>query len=282
MWGGSSGGWPGWGPSGRWPSWNGDPYSGSPPGSGPGSRPGWRPPPGDYRPGDRFPWESAPGTGAPRHGQRGRDAKPRRGVSSRSSPGGHPGFGDGSQQADPARYVGRLLAWQGAAWLVLAVIGLCVWLGTLPSGLVLGSPSGAMLWKSAELLAIAIGAVIGSAQASMACQLRGGRGLARAAAATLRGLTVASGLAAGAVGVLLVGSVMELIVLNGPLRAAVSLGGPAEWRRQKAPPSHTWRGLRLLSCVARIPPRTDTPAGCRSPAQPGRGAPAVHRRGPAR
>jgi hypothetical protein len=112
--------------------------------------------------------------------------------------------------------VGGLLAWQGAAWLALAVIGLSVWLGTLPSGLVLGSPSGATLWKVAELLGIALGAVIGSAQASMACRLSGGRGLARAAAATLRALTVAAGLAAGAVGVLLVGSVMELIVLNGP------------------------------------------------------------------
>ena len=115
-----------------------------------------------------------------------------------------------------------LLAWQGAAWLILAGIGLGVWLSTLPSGMALGSATAVALWKSAELLAIAFGAGLGSAQGCMACRLRGGQGLIRATAAGLRAMTVASGLVAGAVGVLLVGSVMELIVLNGTLPASGS------------------------------------------------------------
>jgi hypothetical protein len=239
LWGGSYGGWPAWGPPGRWPSWRtsswGLPSEGREHGA-----PGWRPPPGDYRPGDQLPWQDVPrrlsrgdspqcgsGAGRGQAGSSGAGSAAEPGAWPRGTPRGRRGRVRDPQPADPARYVSRLLAWQGAAWLVLAGIGLGVWIGTLPSGLSLGSASAVALWKCAELLAIAFGAGLGSAQGSMACRLRGGRGTIRAAAAGLRALTVAAGLVAGAVSVLLVGSVMELIVLNGALPASrcAQLGG---------------------------------------------------------
>lgn len=250
LWGGSYGGWPAWGPPGRWPTWRTSSW-GLPADGRDHGAPGWRPPPGDYRPGDQLPWESVrrrqsrrdvppcgsgPGGSGPGGSGAGRGGIGRRGAghtgawhsgawNSAAEPGAWPrgyrrgrrGRGYDQQPADPARYVSRLLAWQSAAWLVLACIGLGVWLSTLPSGLALGSASAVALWKCSELLAIAFGAGLGSAQGSMACRLRGGRGAIRAAAAGLRALTVASGLVAGAIAVLLVGSVMELIVLNGTL-----------------------------------------------------------------
>jgi hypothetical protein len=222
LWGGSYGGWPAWGPASRWPSWRSTPW-GLPSDGRDGQGPGWRPPPGDYRPGDPLPWDAVP-----RRPSR-RDApvwssKAGRRSSRRGTPRGRRERHLDPQPADPARYVVGLLAWQGAAWLILAAIGLGVWLATLPSGMALGSATSVALWKSAELLAIAFGAGIGAAQGCMACRLRGGRGMVRGAAAGLRALTVAAGLVAGAVSVLLVGSVMELIVLNGTLAADAPSG----------------------------------------------------------
>jgi hypothetical protein len=41
-----------------------------------------------------------------------------------------------NRRPDPRRYVGRLLLWQGTAWLALAAAALIIWLATLPSTVV--------------------------------------------------------------------------------------------------------------------------------------------------
>ena len=162
-----------------------------------------------------------------------------------SSPGGVPGYWGtrGRRAADPVGCVAGLLLWQGAAWVALSALGLGFWVASLPSGLDVGSGAvtigsagggagnsvarGGMvvLWISAELLAIAVGATIGSAQVAMACRLRGGPRLVLALAVGLQGATLAAGLVVTAVTVMVAGTLLELIALNRVFLAGQPRGG---------------------------------------------------------
>ncbi len=120
-----------------------------------------------------------------------------------------------TRSAEPARYVAWLLLWQGMTWLALAAAGLWLWLVTLPAALGPGSTNGTVLWTGAQLLAIAVGACLGAAEVGMACKLRGGPRWVLALAVGLHGVTLAAGLVVVAVAVMIVGSVLELLALNG-------------------------------------------------------------------
>ncbi len=115
----------------------------------------------------------------------------------------------------PVRYVAGLLVWQGIAWLVLACTGLGLWIVALPAGLSPGSTSAHVLWTGTQLLAIAIGACVGAAEVAMAGKLRGHPRWVLRAAAGLHGVSLAAGLVVVAVSVMLAGSVLELLALNG-------------------------------------------------------------------
>ena len=52
------------------------------------------------------------------------------------------------RRLDPCRYVGGLLLWQGATWLVLAAAGLGLWIATLPGTITPGQ------WRSRDALAL--------------------------------------------------------------------------------------------------------------------------------
>lgn len=121
-----------------------------------------------------------------------------------------------ARRVDPARYVGGLLAGQGAAWLLLSAAGLAAWFTLLPASLG-HSSSGAVLWSGAALLAIAIGMSLGSGQLCMACRLLGHSASARRMASGLHGLAVLAGLAAVAVAVMIIGSALEALTLSGVL-----------------------------------------------------------------
>jgi hypothetical protein len=108
-----------------------------------------------------------------------------------------------TRSAEPARYVAWLLLWQGMTWLALAGAGLWLWLVTLPAALGSGSTNGTVLWTGAQLLAIAVGACLGAAEVGMACKLQG--------------VTLAAGLVVVAIAVMIAGSVLELLALNGAL-----------------------------------------------------------------
>jgi hypothetical protein len=125
------------------------------------------------------------------------------------------------RRVDPARYVSRLLLWQGSAWLVLAGVGLGIWIAMLPGTLTHASNGSEMLWRGAQLLVIAIGAGLGAAEVGMACRLRGSPRLLLAMAPVLQGATLAAGLVVVAIAVMIAVSVLELLAMNGALLIAV-------------------------------------------------------------
>ncbi len=115
----------------------------------------------------------------------------------------------------PVRYVGGLLLWQGLAWLLLAAAALVTWIVVLPAGLETANSAPALLRTSSELLAIAVGASLGAGEVVMACRLRGGPRLVLAMAVGVRGATMAAGIVVAAVTVMIGGSVLQLLALNG-------------------------------------------------------------------
>jgi hypothetical protein len=115
------------------------------------------------------------------------------------------------RRPDPPRYVGGLLLWQGSTWLVLAAAGLSLWIATLPGAVTPASSESAMLWRIAELVAIAVGAGLGVAQISMACRLRGGPRLLRARGLALQGVTAGAGLVVIAISLIVAGSTLVLV-----------------------------------------------------------------------
>jgi len=119
------------------------------------------------------------------------------------------------RSVDPARYVGGVLLWQGVAWIVLSAVGLGFWIVSLPASLNAYSYGGAVLWTWVELLAIAVGLSLGAAEIGMSCRLRGGPKSVVAVASGLHGVTLAAGLVVAAVAVMIAGSVLELLALNG-------------------------------------------------------------------
>ncbi len=128
------------------------------------------------------------------------------------------------RRVNPVPYVAGLLLGQGIAWLVLAAAGLSFWIMSLPAGLGPGSGQGAVLWAGARLLAIGIGAGMGTAEIGMACRLRRGPRWVLAATAGLQGVTLGASLVVAAVSIMIVGSVLELLALSGALLAAPAAG----------------------------------------------------------
>jgi hypothetical protein len=116
---------------------------------------------------------------------------------------------------EPARYVAGLLLWQGIGWLVLSATGLGFWIASLPASLNVYSYGAAVLWTWVELLAIAVGLSLGAAEIGMSCRLRGGPKSVVAVATGFHGVTLAAGLVVAAVSVMIAGSVLELLALNG-------------------------------------------------------------------
>jgi hypothetical protein len=129
----------------------------------------------------------------------------------------------------PARYVAGLLRGQGAAWMVLSAAGLGFWVASLPGSLNAYSYGTAVLWTWLELLAIAVGLSLGAAQVGMACRMRGGPKAVVAVATGLHGVTLAVGLVVAAVSVMLAGSVLELLALNGTFLSPGLIRCPPAW-----------------------------------------------------
>lgn len=158
----------------------------------------------------------------------------------------------------PARYVAGLLLWQGIGWLILAGTGLGLWIASLPGILNVYADGAAVLWTWLELLAIAVGLSIGAAEIGMSCRLRGGPKAVATVATGLHGLTLAGVLVVAAVLVMLAGSVLELLALNGTfLSHCLSACRPAS-----GPPQRASR------------PRSPHPAG--PPGPPPAGPPGPH------
>jgi hypothetical protein len=109
-----------------------------------------------------------------------------------------------------------LLLGQGLAWLALAAAGLAAWILHRPAGLNLIGDGGRVLWTGAQLLGIAVAAVLGSAEVQMACRLRGGRPRSLLAAAVgVQGVMLAAALLLGAFVLTVGGSLLELLALGG-------------------------------------------------------------------
>jgi hypothetical protein len=119
------------------------------------------------------------------------------------------------RRPDSARYVGGLLLWQGAAWLVLAAAGLGVWIAALQDALSQGVSGSDVLWRGGELLAIAVGAGLGAAEVGMACRLRAGPRLLLVLTLGLQGAALAAGLVVIAISVIVAAFVLEVLALNG-------------------------------------------------------------------
>jgi hypothetical protein len=115
-----------------------------------------------------------------------------------------------NRRPDPHRYVGRLLLWQGTAWLALAAAGLIIWLMAL-WGAVAAASGAEGLWRGGELVAIATGAALGTAEVSMACRLRGAPRLLLALGLGVQGVTLAAGLIAIGISVLVTVSTVTLV-----------------------------------------------------------------------
>jgi hypothetical protein len=124
------------------------------------------------------------------------------------------------RRVNPVPYVAGLLLWQGIGWLVLAAAGFSLWIAALPADLRAGSGSGAILWAGGQLLAIGIGAGMGVAEIGMARRLRGGPRWLLRATGSLQGVSLGTSLVVGAVSVMVVGSVLELLALSGVLLPA--------------------------------------------------------------
>jgi hypothetical protein len=113
---------------------------------------------------------------------------------------------------DPRRYIERLLLWQGSAWLVLAAAGLGIWLVTLPHTFTAAASAPAELWRGGELVAIGIGAALGSTEVSMACRLRGAPKVLLARGLGDPGVTLVAGLTVIGISVLVALSTVTLAV----------------------------------------------------------------------
>jgi hypothetical protein len=124
------------------------------------------------------------------------------------------------RRVNPVPYVAGLLLWQGIAWLVLAAAGFSFWTIALPAALRPGSGTGAVLWAGGQLLAIGIGAGMGVAEIGMGCRLRRSPRWLLRRTAGLRGVSLGACLVVGAVSVMVVGSVLELLALSGVLLPA--------------------------------------------------------------
>ena len=72
-----------------------------------------------------------------------------------------------------------------------------------------------MLWAGAALLAIMLGSCAGAAQLCMACRLRGRSRWTGVAATGLRVVAMVTAVAAVAVAVMIVGSLLEVLTLSG-------------------------------------------------------------------
>ena len=129
---------------------------------------------------------------------------------------------------DSARYVSGLLLWQGAAWLVLAAVGLGIWIAALQDALSQGVSGSDVLWRGGELLAIAIGAGLGAAEVGMACRLRRGPRLLLGLTMGLQGAALAAGLFVIAISVIVAAFVLEVLALNGAFlgNSACRVGRP--------------------------------------------------------
>lgn len=134
---------------------------------------------------------------------------------------------DRCRQVEPTRYVAGLLRWQGAAWLVLTALGLTAWIVTLPPDFVTASSGTTVLWRGAQLLALAIGTSLGGAEIGMACRLQGGPGLLLKVALGLPVAVVAALLVVAAVSAIVAGSVLELLALSGAVLAREVNPAPA-------------------------------------------------------
>ena len=170
----------------------------------------------------------------------------------------------------PARYVAGLLLWQGIGWLILAGTGLGLWIASLPGILNVYADGAAVLWTWLELLAIAVGLSIGAAEIGMSCRLRGGPKAVATVATGLRGLTLAGVLVVAAVFVMLAGSVLELLALNGTFlshRRPPAVRLPSD--EQAAPVGQ--QSAPRASATGPAPGRpaggTGWPAGCTRPGE---------------
>lgn len=115
------------------------------------------------------------------------------------------------RRPDPPRYVRGLLLWQGSTWLALAAAGLGLWIATLPGAITPASSESAMLWRVAELVAIAVSAGLGVTQVSMACRLRGGPRLLRAPGLAVQGVTAGAGLVVIAISLIVASSTLVFV-----------------------------------------------------------------------
>lgn len=171
------------------------------------------------------------------------------------------------RQVDPTRYVAGLLRWQGAAWLVLTALGLIVWIVTLPPDFATASSGTTVLWRGAQLLALAIGASLGGAEIGMACRLQGGPRLLLAVALGLPVAVVAGLLVIAAVSVIVAGSVLELLALSGAVLgrevrpSGPEAGGRADHSRLRRGPA----GRSACRPLARLP---GSGLGARGPRYP--------------
>jgi hypothetical protein len=130
---------------------------------------------------------------------------------------------------EPATGLARLLLGQGLAWLLLAVVALAGWFASLPRELSLSGRQ-PFLWAGMELLGIAIGAGVGSAEVGMACRMRGGPRLVVALTERFQGIVLALALILGALLVMVGGSLLELMALGRLVRVVAPPGQPAERR----------------------------------------------------
>jgi putative Mn2+ efflux pump MntP len=85
-----------------------------------------------------------------------------------------------------------------------------------------------VLWTWIELLAIAVGLSIGAAEVGMSCRMRGGPKAVVAVATGLHGVTLAVGLIVAAVAVMITGSVLELLALNGTFLVTIRRNCPRQ------------------------------------------------------
>jgi hypothetical protein len=146
------------------------------------------------------------------------------------------------RRVDPARYVGRLLLWQGVAWVALAGVGLGFWIAALPATLTPTTTGTVAIWRAAQLLAVLFGVGLGAAEICMACRVGGGPRLLLTTAFGVQGATLTAVLVIAAIGIMIVGSVLELLVLTGAFLLPLAYcrwAGLVSQRRPRRPASRS-------------------------------------------
>jgi hypothetical protein len=172
------------------------------------------------------------------------------------------------RRVDPSRYVGRLLLWQGMAWVALAGLGLGFWITALPATLTATTTGTFVIWRAAQLLAIVFGAGLGAAEIWMACRIGGGPRLTLAMAFGVQGATLAAVLVLAAIGIMIVGSVLELLALSGAL--LLPLARPQEPRRAGSRSSPNVCASRAAPCAPDAHTFFRVPRRCRPRVEPSR------------